>query len=273
MPSRPDDQRLDDSKSLVFDSGPLTADREILGYPLAKIRVSANVAVAKLALRLTEVLPDGTSWLVSYGILNLTHRSSHAHPAALTPGEFYDVEVPLYMVAHRFKQGSRIRAAVSESLWPLVWPSPQIATLTIDLSASSLMLPLRHAPAHEAPFPIPVIHSSGSSRYTHTDIGPGTEAHLLSPPRGDLIPEVGTLLTTQAREDLTIKEGEPNSGMWAQQNSTTWKRGDWDCTVSAAYELTSTPEQFRVKEVLHAKKGDQEIFKREQISTIKRELL
>jgi putative CocE/NonD family hydrolase len=273
MPSRPDDQRSDDAKSLVFDSGPLDADREILGYPLAKIRVSANVAVAKLALRLTEVLTDGTSWLVSYGILNLTHRSSHAHPAALTPGEFYDVEVPLYMVAHRFKKGSRIRAAVSESLWPLVWPSPQIATLTIDLSASSLMLPLRPAPAHEAPFPIPVIHSSGSSHYTHTDLGPGTEAHLLSPPHGDLIPEVGTLLTTQAREDLMIKEGEPNSGMWAQQNSTTWKRGDWDCTVSAAYELTSTPEEFRLKEVLHAKKGDRDIFKREQFSTIKRELL
>src|SRR5258708_39277102 len=46
MPSRPDDQPADDMKSLVFDSRPLDADTEILGSPLAKIRVSSNTAVA-----------------------------------------------------------------------------------------------------------------------------------------------------------------------------------------------------------------------------------
>jgi putative CocE/NonD family hydrolase len=273
MPSRPDDQTSDDLKSLVFDSTPLDADTEMLGVPLARIRVSSNVPVAKLALRLTEVLPDGKSWLVSYGILNLTHRDSHEHPTALKPGEFYDVEVPLYMVAHRFKKGSRIRAAISESLWPLVWPSPEVATLTVDLSASNLVLPVRPAPAREATFPIPVIHSPGSSPYTHTDMGPGTEANLNSPLQSTLIPEVGTVVETQSSERLVIKEGEPNSGVWTQESMTAWKRGDWNCTVRAAFELTSTPEEFRLKEVLQAKKGDQEIFKREQFSTIKRDLL
>ncbi len=273
MPSRPDDQTSDDEKSLVFDSKPLDSDREILGYPLARIRVSADVPVAKLAVRLTELLPDGKSWLVSYGILNLTHRDSHQRPAALRPGEFYEVEVPLYMVAHRFKKGSRIRAALSESLWPLVWPSPEIATLTIDLSRSSLVLPVRPPPAREAAFPIPVIHSPGSSPYTHTDMGPGTEAHLRSPLQSTAIPDVGTVVATQSSEDLSIEEGHPNSSVWTQENSTAWKRGDWDCTVSAAFELTSTREEFRLKEVLQAKKGDREIFKREQVSTIKRDLL
>ena len=96
----------DDENSLVFDSTPLESDIEILGYPIAKIRVSSNVPVAKLAVRMTDVPPEGKSWLVSYGVLNLTHRDSHEHPTALTPGEFYDVDVPFYMVAHRFKKGS-----------------------------------------------------------------------------------------------------------------------------------------------------------------------
>jgi hypothetical protein len=46
-----------------------------------------------------------------------------------------------------------------------------------------------------------------------------------------------------------------------------------DCTVSAAFELTSTAEEFRLTEVLRAKKGDQEIFKREQFSSIRHDLL
>ncbi len=273
MPSRPDDQTSDDEKSLAFDSKPLDSDREIFGYPLARIRVSADVPVAKIAVRLTEVLPDGTSWLVSYVILNLTHRDSYEHPTALQPGKLYDVEVPLYMVAHRFKKGSRIRAALSESLWPLVWPSPELATLTIELSRSSLVLPVRPPPAGEAAFPIPVIHSPGSSPYTHTDMGPGTEAHLRSPLQSTAIPEVGTVVATQSSEDLRIEEGHPNSSVWKQENSTSWKRGEWDCTVSAAFELTSTPAEFRLREMLQARRGDREIFKREQVSTIKRELL
>ena len=49
----------------------------------ARIRVASNVPVAKLAVRMTEVTPEGKSWPVSYGLLNLTHRTSHEHPSAL----------------------------------------------------------------------------------------------------------------------------------------------------------------------------------------------
>jgi putative CocE/NonD family hydrolase len=273
MPSRPDDQTADDKLSLVFDSAPLESDKEILGFPIAKLRVSADVPVAKLALRLTEVLPDGKSWLVSYGILNLTHRDSHEHPAALNPGKFYDVEVPLYMVAHRFKKGSRIRAAISESLWPLVWPSPRTATLTIGLGASSLLLPVRVAPPVEAAFPIPVRLSSGTSPYTHTEMGPGTEGHLNNPLTTTLLAEIGTTVQAQSSETLRIEKGDPNSSVWKQENMTGWKRGDWNCTVSAAFELTSTPDEFHLKETLRATKDGAEIFKREKVSTIKRDLV
>ena len=64
---------------------------------------------------------DWSSW----GLLNLTHRASHAEPEPLAPGETYDVELGWPPIAHRFRAGNRIRLALSESLWPLVWPSPQ----------------------------------------------------------------------------------------------------------------------------------------------------
>ena len=165
------EQTPDDRNSLLFDSAPLHRDLEILGYPIAKIRVSADVPVAQIAVRLTEVTPEGKSWLVSYNVLNLTRRESMEQPTALKAGEFYDVELPLYMIAHRFKKGNRIRAAVSEGLWPLTWPSPQIATLQIALGASHLVLPVRPNPAREAPFTIPVIHA-GKAGYAATSIRP-----------------------------------------------------------------------------------------------------
>jgi uncharacterized protein len=273
MPSRPDDQTEDDKKSLTFDSQPLEADTEILGFPLARLRIGANVPVAKVAVRLTEVLPDGKSWLVSYGVLNLTHRDSHEHPTPLRPGELYPVEVPLYMVAHRFRKGSRVRIAISEGLWPLLWPSPQVATLTVDLGASSLILPVRPAPPTEAAFPIPVKHSPGTSPYTHSEMGPGTEGHLKNPLATTVITDVGTTVQTQSSENFVIQEGTPNSSVWSQENMTAWKRGEWDCAVSAAFELTSTPKAFHLKETLQAKQDGREIFKREKISTIPRDLL
>ncbi|MDR3613210.1 MAG: CocE/NonD family hydrolase [Candidatus Obscuribacterales bacterium] len=272
MPSLPPDQTPDDLKSLVFDSKSLEADIEILGVPVAKIRVSANVPVAKLVVRLNEVLPDGQSWLVSYGVLNLTHRDSHEHPQPLTAGIFYDVEVPLYMVAHRFKKGSKIRAAISETLWPLVWPSPEIATLTIALGHSSLILPVRDA-VEDPVFSIPIIHSAGVSHYFHSENSSGTSVKFKSPLERKRIYDIGTILESQSTQTFVIKEGLPNSGLWVQQNTSAWKRGDWNCTVSADYELTSSTEEFQLKEVLRAKKDDEEIFRREQISTIKRDLL
>ena len=112
----PGDQTADDRKSLTFDSAPLKADMEILGYPIVRVKVSADVPVATLVVRLTEVLPDGTSWLVSYALRNLTHRASHEYPAPLTPGEFYDVEVPLFMVAHVQKRQPDPRRRFGEPL-------------------------------------------------------------------------------------------------------------------------------------------------------------
>ena len=139
----PPDQTPDDKRSLTFDSAPLTEDLEMLGRPMASIRVASTEPVAKLVVRINEVTPEGVSWSVSYGVLNLTHRDGHERPAALEPGRHYDVEVPCYFTAHRFKRGNRIRVAISESIWPMLWPSPKPVRLDITAGASRLSLPVR----------------------------------------------------------------------------------------------------------------------------------
>lgn len=288
------EQTPDDRNSLVFDSAPLEHDLEILGYPLAKVRVSADVPVAQLAVRLTEVTPEGKSWLVTYNLLNLTRRASMEQPSALKPGEFYDVELPLYMIAHRFKRGNRIRAALSENLWPLVWPSPQIATLSIALGASRLVLPVRPAPAQEAPFTIPVIHAVPARPHASAGGQPGVKSPPATAggaqmptrdatgrihydrdpqPTATFISAIGTTSTEATRRTIEITEGDPNSCRMKFDHMNRWQRGDWDCTIQFGAELSSTAEEFHLREWVVAKRGGVEIFRRETPSTIRRELL
>jgi putative CocE/NonD family hydrolase len=279
----PTEQSEDDAKSVVFNSPPLGSDLEILGYPLAKIRVASNVAVAKLAVRMTEVTPEGKSWLVSYGLLNLTHRVSHEHPNALNPGEFYDVDIKLFMVAHRFKRGHHIRIALSESLWPLVWPSPEIATLTFELGSSSITLPVRPAPAAEAPFPIPLIPQTAQP-FAGLTARPPQEAAQRSPegrvtlkresPESSyVVADTGTTMVRGGSEWNEITEGQPNSCVWKQETRGGFKRGDWDCKSIAAYEITSTAKTFTIKESIKLMKDGALFFEQDAASTIERDLM
>ena len=279
----PTEQGPDDAKSLVFDSSRLTSDVEILGYPVAKVRVAANVAVAKLVVRLNDVAPDGKSWPVGSALLNLTHRDSHEQPSALKPGEFYDVKLTLNMAAHRFKRGHRIRVAISENLWPMVWPSPEIATLSFDLSAASLELPVRPIPAQEAHFPIPEIKAAPGSLNSllgqppsdavkHEADGKVTVSRE-SPQASFKVEGAGTTLYRGSVESSEMKEGEPNSCVWRQKSAFGYLREGWECRLETSYEVTSTPSVFKIRETLSARKGEETLFQQDTVSEIARDLM
>jgi putative CocE/NonD family hydrolase len=278
----PAEQTPDDRKSLVFDTRPLGADLEILGHPIARIRVAANRPVAKIALRLCEVTPEGKSWLVTYGLLNLTHRDSHEHPVALTPGQSYDVKIDFSLIAHRFKAGNRIRLAISESLWPLVWPSPEVVTLTIAHGASSLELPVR-SPVSDPPMPIPVKHAAptpagplfGSLQETGPDADGWYDLHQDPPPMNTVVSDTGTTITGGygLKERLRMREGDNESCSWEGEHTGGFKRGEWDCTIHVAFKLVSTTDTFIVDETVRALEGDKVIFERISKSSIGRDLM
>ncbi|TIS10391.1 MAG: hypothetical protein E5X14_01335, partial [Mesorhizobium sp.] len=86
-PELPGDQRSDDALSVCFDQVELEEAIDIVGAPEVEVRVASDRRQANLAVRLCDVHPDGASELISYGVLNLTHRNSHEFPEALVPGE------------------------------------------------------------------------------------------------------------------------------------------------------------------------------------------
>ena len=137
------DQRPDDARSLCFASEALAEPLEILGYPRLHLRVKTDRPLALVAARLEDVATDGSSLLVSWGLLNLTHARGHERAEPLVVDEWYDVQLECRVCAHRFAPGHRLRLALSPTYWPQAWPSPQTVTLTIALGSSLVELPVR----------------------------------------------------------------------------------------------------------------------------------
>lgn len=149
----PGDQREDDGGSLVITGAPLAERLEILGAAQLHLRFSSDRPQALVAVRLNDVAPDGRVARVALGVLNLTHRDSHEHATPLTPGQVYDAVVELDDIAHAFPVGHQIAVSLSTTYFPIAWPSPELATLTVHLGVSALELPVRPPRAEDAALP------------------------------------------------------------------------------------------------------------------------
>jgi hypothetical protein len=137
------DQRGDDGRALMFDSAPLPERVELLGNARVQLELESDRPVAQLAARLCDVAPDGTSLLVTRGVLNLTHRDGHENPEPLEPGRRTRVVLDLDAIAQAIPAGHRVRLALSPAYWPWLWPAPEPVTLAVHTAESSLVLPVR----------------------------------------------------------------------------------------------------------------------------------
>ena len=147
------DQRGSDAYSLVYDSEPLTADTEILGLPRAVISVSADAPRANWFVRLSDVAPDGTVTQVAGAGFNGTHRESARAPVAIVPNEPFELTVDLHFTSWTFAKGHRLRVAVNNSQWPMLWPTPYPFTSALQLGAGKSRISLPVVPYAERPVP------------------------------------------------------------------------------------------------------------------------
>ena len=131
------DQRPTDAFSLVYETPPLEEDVEILGLPKALLQVSADAPHADWFARLNDVAPDGTVTLVAGAGQNGAHRESAREPKAIEPGKPFPLEIELHFTSWVFPKGHRIRFAVSNAQWPMIWPTPYPMTTTLFMGASA----------------------------------------------------------------------------------------------------------------------------------------
>jgi len=135
--SIPPDQQPMDDYSLVYDSEVLEAPFEILGRPVAKIRVSASATRANWVVRISDVAPDGQVTQVAAAAFNGTHRISAREPIDIVPGEEFDLNMDLHFTSWIFPKGHRVRVAVSNAIWPMLWPTPTLMKSTLLIGGNN----------------------------------------------------------------------------------------------------------------------------------------
>jgi len=282
----PPDQRAEDGRSLCFDSEPLEERLEILGFPIVVLEVISDRSLALLAARLCDVGPDGASTLVTRGLLNLTHRESHAAPTQLEPGGRTTVRLRMNAIAYAFPPGHRIRVALSQTYWPCAWPSPEPVTLTVVTGGeSSLELPVRPRGAEDvelAPFappegavPLPVEPLPGATgTVLSMDVASGRLTRTMRSDRGGHRRLAdGLVYEPRVTDVFTIVEGDPLSASVRCERSVAIARGNWRTRVEAVSTMTADTEAFIVTNALDAFEEDRRVFRRTWDARIPRDLV
>lgn len=216
------DQREDDGMSLCFDTPPLAARLEFFGEPAVILDFAVDRPVAKIAVRLNDIWPDGASTRVTFTQFSLNHKDSHEHPVTLEPGTRYRVRVPLNYVAHAFLPGHRLRVAISTAYWPQMWPAPEPVTLTVFTGESRLELPVRPLMPEDAelkPFPPAIsceaspgrtVREGETKRNVIRDIATGeTRVEVIKDSGGYLYEDIDLVGDSGCTETYWVKADDP----------------------------------------------------------------
>ncbi len=261
----PDDQRDDDERSACFDTAPLPDGFEVLGAPVVRLRLSSDVPQASVIVRLCEVAPDGASTLVSWGMLNLSHRAGHERPQPLEPGAFTDAGVALNVIGHRFSAGNVVRVAVSQAYWPHAWPSPSPATLILETSRCELTLPLLPDVASESSLPFGIapqgrVRLRDGVREREVDQTVSGSSTIRDTQAFDVMLESNTRYAGKSEDVYEIAPADPLSAIVRCAREESLTRDGWTVRISVRAEMRATATHFIVDDALEAFDGDEQVF-------------
>lgn len=277
------DQREEDPHWLCFDSAPFADRIEVFGLPELSLSFASDRPRAIVAVRLCDVAPDGTSTLLTRGVLNLTQRASHEHPEPLEPGRRYTARIRLDLLAAVLLPGHRLRVALSPTYWPRVWPSPEPVTLTIFAGTESwLSLPIRCPRAEDAllrVFDPPEGGPSIAVERLDGDPSPGSGSPLPGSVQttharsnGYRFPD-GLVYTHAARDDFSIVEGDPLSAAVGAVHSIVIARGRWSTRVEVTATMTADADSFHLDHCLEGHEDGVCVFGKTWSRTVPRDLL
>lgn len=265
----PNDQSEDDSKSVCFESAPLDDDTTLIGAPRVNLRVGCDQPYGQMIVRLTDLRPDGSSALISLGMLDLRYRDGFEHKDSLAPGVEYDVSIVLDQCAYRLPRHHKLRVAISTSYWPYCWPLGQ--DFTLKFSRGSLEIPVLTGEGVEATFdaPLPIQQRD----VQHLKDGSESKSWTTHPDGAitlDIVGDHGTRLdkstglTTSSKivERWYIHPNDPESA----RVDMVWTRGlaghGADTSTKVSLSMQGRADAFVIEEDVRAWEGSEEVFQR-----------
>jgi len=185
---RTGDMGGDDAGAMVFDGAVVERAITIAGTPTVSLRVESPAPLTNWIARLEDVAPDGRVSLVTGGAVNGAELESRTAPARVPPGTIVIARFELHFTTWTFEPGHRVRLAVTNAQFPMLWPTPFPMTTTLHLGAGTVLrLPLApslaRVPAGMLPAPEPrdsapdartLDDGAGTGRRVVTDVLAGT---------------------------------------------------------------------------------------------------
>jgi hypothetical protein len=191
--------------------------------------------------------------------LNLAFRDGYEQPARLVPGRRYRVRIQLNDAGSVFPAGHKIRVGLSTEYWPMIWPSPEHATVTlfggaIDLPIRSpvadVLLPSLPSPETAPPEPTTVVR-------------PGVVR----------IDRIGLVLGSESSFNSHIEPDDPLSAVFEMGQSQTVSRDSWRTRFETLTRLSCTRDTFVLHATMRAWAGDVEVCHRVWDREVPREFL
>ena len=129
IPVTYDTMAATNARALTYMTEPLTADMELIGFPVMTLYVSSTANDGDFHVFVSQVEPDGTAWYITEGLLRASQRQQgdapwenyglpyQTHTSAdvqtLRPGEIVELDfylIPTSMVLH---EGNRLAVAIT----------------------------------------------------------------------------------------------------------------------------------------------------------------
>ncbi len=260
------DQRATDGQWLTFTMPPADQPADYLGFPRVRLQLMVDRPQAQVAARLCDVGPDGSSTLVSYGVLNLTHRNGHELPEPVPVKEPVAVEFDLNAIGYTLLPGHAWRLSLSPSYWPMVWPSPEEVMLTV--LAGSLELPRRETgealpppaflpPECAPPINTEVIRTGKVTKNWCRDLITGRAVLEAIYDEGRLrFAESGLEIEDWRLDRFTSLDGDPLTAAVDCAGRLAYRREDWAVRVETTSRMTADRTHFYLTNRLEAFEGE-----------------
>ena len=268
------DQGIENGLSTTFTSPKLQEDIAILGFPKVQLKLLCDKKQANIAVRVSDLSPAGTSKLITWGQLNLTHRNCHEHPEEVPINEEFTVTVELDVIGYKVPKGHQLQVSLSPTYWPHIWPSAEEATIEIIKDENSkLILPVHTPSSHQQdirPFEQPetadvmdreILREAGRTREVrHNTITNEWILDDFSDEGCRRLPANGLEYGSTNRNVYKIVEGDPLSAYVQCDWTLTVGREEWQTRLESSSTMKSDETKFYITSQLKAFEGDTVVY-------------
>ncbi len=154
------DQRPIEARAdvLVFTSDALDEPIEVSGFVDVVLSVSSDARDTDFTVKLVDVFPDGTAYIVDDTILRARYREGYDKEVFMQRDEVYELDFTPMTTSIEFQTGHRIRVEVASSSFPKYVRNLNTGGNIVDESEGVIATnTIHHAPDHLSYVVLPIV--------------------------------------------------------------------------------------------------------------------